>query len=207
MAGNPLDLPAVPSLASLYALLDRSPELRRFADEERLRDARVQLARLARTSDIQWHAGVRRLEATDDWAAVAGVSMSLGSARRAEPRVRAAEAELAALSLERESEKTALYATLSDAHAHLDAASVEVDMARTDVLPRLERAEQAAERAYRAGALSYLEWAQVESEMFAVRRDQVLTAIDAHKALIEIQRLTGEPFVASGTSSRPEIQP
>jgi cobalt-zinc-cadmium efflux system outer membrane protein len=206
VTGDPLAVPPAPTLDSLSALLDGSPELKRFADETRLREARLQLARSARTTDIQWQAGVRRLQETEDWAAVAGFSVPLGSKDRAAPRVRAAEADLAALSLERESEEMTLYATLTDAQARLVSASVEVEMARTEVLPRLQQAEQAAERAYRAGATSYLEWAQVQSEISTARREQVQAAIDGHRALIEIQRLTGESFV-SGTAARLETQP
>lgn len=207
VAGNPLDLAAAPSIETLRALLDRSPELRRFADESRLREARVQLARTARTPDIQWQVGVRRLEDTHDWAAVAGFSVPLGSQRRAAPRVRAAEADLASLSLERESEEISLYATLIDAQARLSAAGAEVTMAGTEVLPRLQKAAQSAERAYRAGALSYLEWAQLQSEETAARREQLSAAIDGHRALIEIQRLTGQPFIESASAQRAEKQP
>ncbi len=200
-AGDPLVLPAVPSLENLTAVLDRNPDLRRFADESRLREARVRLAESARMRDIQWRAGARRLEETDDWAAVLGVSVPIGAARHV-PRARAAEAELAVLALERESEAISLYATLTDAHARLSAASTEVAMARNDVLPRLERAEAAAERAYRAGALSYLEWAQVHAQTMETRREQLLTAIDAHRALIELQRLTGDPFTAANSQEK-----
>jgi cobalt-zinc-cadmium efflux system outer membrane protein len=65
------------------------------------------------------------------------------------------------------------------------------------VLPKLADAEAAAERAYRAGAISYLEWAQLQSERTAARRQQLDTALDAQRALIEIQRLTGDAFVAT----------
>jgi cobalt-zinc-cadmium efflux system outer membrane protein len=180
--------------------------LRRFADESRLREARVQLARTARSTDIQWQAGVRKLEETNDWAAVVGVSVPLGSTRRAAPGVRAAEADLAALALERESEEISLYATLTDAQARLSTASMEVSMARADVLPRLQQAEQAAERAYQAGASSYLEWAQVQSEVTDARREELRAAIEGHRALIEIQRLTGESFTGPAPN-RAERQP
>lgn len=205
--GDPLAMPSVPSLEALQTLLDRSPELRRFADEARLREARVQLARTARSADIQWQAGIRRLEQTDNWAAVVGFSVPLGSAKRAAPQIRAAEAEVASLALERESEEISLYATLADAQARLGIASAEVSLARTDVLPRLEQAEQLAERAYRAGALSYLEWAQLQAEATAMRREELQAAIEGHRALIEIQRLTGESFLAPGTTNRAERQP
>ena len=56
VTGDLLALPAVPSLESLTALIDRNPQLRRFADEARLREARVQLARTAQVADIEWQA-------------------------------------------------------------------------------------------------------------------------------------------------------
>jgi len=198
VAGDVLNLPTIPPLSGLRALLERSPELRRFADESRLHEARLQLARAARTTDIEWNAGIRRLEEDGSWAAVAGVSMPLGNTRRAEPGIRAAQAELTALALERESAALTLEATLIEAHLRFSAASAEVRAARDVLLPKLQQAERAAERAYRAGALSHIEWSQVEVESFAARREQVLVAVEAHRALIEIQRLTGSPFI-SGT--------
>jgi cobalt-zinc-cadmium efflux system outer membrane protein len=193
--GDLLALPAIASLAQLRELLQRSPELRRFADESRLREARLQLARSARATDIEWNAGVRRLEEDGSWAAVAGLSVPLGNARRAGPGIRAAQAELAALSLEREAQALTLEATLVEAHLRFSAASAEVRAARDELLPRLDAAERAAERAFRAGALTHLEWSQVRSESHAARREQLLAAIEAHRALIEIQRLTGAPFI------------
>jgi cobalt-zinc-cadmium efflux system outer membrane protein len=191
----------------LSALLEGNPQLRQFADEKRLREARVQLARSASTPDIEWQAGVRRLESTKEWTAVLGVSIPLGTRARAEPRVKAAQAELAALSLEHESEEITLYETLTDAHARLTTARDEAEMARIDLLPRLQQAERAAERAFRAGALSYLEWAQVQSDTTMARQEQLQAAIEAHRALIEIQRLTGQPFIAAEFSSTTEAPP
>jgi cobalt-zinc-cadmium efflux system outer membrane protein len=119
----------------------------------------------------------------------------LGSARRAQPGIRAAQAELAALSLEREAEALSLEATLIEAHLRYSAASAEVRAARDVLLPKLEAAERASERAFRAGALTHLEWSQARTDHYATRREQLLSAIEAHRALIEIQRLTGAPFI------------
>ena len=96
-------------------------------------------------------------------------------------------------------------ATLAQAHGQYVAAKSEVDLARSELLPRLVRADQAAERAYRAGALSYLEWAQLQSETTAARTRQLAAAIDAHRALIEIQRLTAEPFVIASAANKDTI--
>jgi outer membrane protein, heavy metal efflux system len=207
VAGDLVALPVVPPLESLLALAEGSPEVRRFADEARLREARVQLARTTRSADIDWQAGVRRLEDTDSWAAVVGVSVPLSARRRAEPRVRATEAELATISLERESAELTLVATLTEAHSRLSVATLEVEGFRTEILPKLAQAEAASERAYRAGALSYIEWAQVQSDAMSARREQLQAAIEAHRALIEIQRLTGSPFTGADAGPASETQP
>jgi cobalt-zinc-cadmium efflux system outer membrane protein len=202
VAGNPLSIPSIPSLEKLRDLIERSPELRRFADESRLREARVQLARSQRATDIDWRAGVRRLEEDGSWAAVVGVSVPLGSASRAEPGIRAVQAELAALSLERESEAMTLEATLIDAWSAFIGASAEVAAARDVLLPKFEQAAHSSERAFRGGALTYTEWSQVQADAMSARREQLLAALEAHRALIEIQRLTGSSFVEADKVER-----
>ena len=72
-------------------------------------------------------------------------------------------------------------------------------LATIRALLRLKRAEQAAERAYRAGAISYLEWAQLQAMRIQARQRQLDAAVSAQSALIEIQRLTGQPLVANAT--------
>lgn len=207
IAGNPLILPTIASLDTLTAELEHTPEITQFADERRIGEARLQLARSAAKPDLNWQVGVRRLQETDDTALVAGLSMPLGSRSRAQPEIRAAEAELEVLSIEREAKGLSLYSTLVEAHGRYTVAQAEVDRLQDDVLPKLTRAEKAAERTYRAGAISYLEWAQLQSEQTAARQQQLDVALDAQRALIEIQRLTGQAMVASvvGASSGDSI--
>ena len=195
--GDPLTLPAIAPLEALEAELDRTPELGQFADERRIAEARLQLARSAATPDLQWQVGIRQLQENDDVAFVAAVSMPLGSRARAKPEISSAEAELHALSVEREAKGRSLYSTLVEAHGRYTVARAEVARLEDEVLPKLTRAEQAAERAYRGGAISYLEWAQLQSERTAMRQQQLDVALDAQRALIEIQRLTGQAFVTT----------
>lgn len=196
-AGDPLMLPKIPAFADLAGQLERTPELSQFADERRIREARLQLARSASSADLDWQVGVRRLQETDDVALVGSLSLPFGARQRAQPEIRIAEAELASLEIERESKGLSLYSTLVEAHGRYRTAEVEVARLGDDVLPKLGKAEAAAERAYRAGAISYLEWAQLQSERTSARKQQLDAALDAQRALIEIQRLTGAPFVAA----------
>ncbi len=200
VSADPLRLPAVDDFAALANLLERTPELHQFADEQRIREARLQLARSQAAPDLDWQVGVRRLQATDDFALVGSLSLPLGASRRAQPEIRVGEAELASLEIEREAKGLSLYSTLAEAHGRYRVAQVEVARLRDDVLPKLAKAEAAAERAYRAGAISYLEWAQLQSERTLARKQQLDAALDAQRALIEIQRLTGQAFVAGSTT-------
>ena len=73
----------------------------------------------------------------------------------------------------RESESLTLETTLIDAHLRLSSAAAEVAAARDVLLPKLDQAEQSAARAFRAGALTYTEWAQVQGDASDARRGQL----------------------------------
>lgn len=191
-----LALPALPGRVELAQLLEATPDITRFADEARVREAQLALARSDAAFDLSWELGVRRLEASDDVALVAGVSVPLGARTRAGPGLRAAQAELDALGTEREATVRTLYATLAEAYGRYSVATAEVQALGSDIIPRLARAGAAAEKAYRAGAATYAEWAQIQAEHATVLRQQHELALGAWLALVEIQRLTGHAFIA-----------
>lgn len=197
VSGDPMQLPALQDFAVLADELQRTPELAVLAGERRIREAQVQLARTEARPDVSWQVGVRNSRDTRDTSLVAGFSVPLGSVRRADPEIRAAEAELALNSVEREARALQLYATLAEAHGRYLTSRLEVTRMARDVLPQLKRAENAAEKAWRAGAISYMEWAQLQAMRIEARQRQLEAAIAAQTALIEIQRLTGQSMVAA----------
>ena len=165
VSGRMLALPAIADFEQIAAHLRNAPELAQLADRRRIAEARLQLARSERATDVSWQLGVRRLQENGDSGLVASLTVPLGSAARAAPGIRGAQAELGLLEVQREVEAFSLQATLADAHGRYRIAQAEVQALRTQVSPRLQQAERAAERAYRAGALSYLEWAQLQGEL------------------------------------------
>lgn len=197
VSGDPMQLPALQDFAVLADALQRTPELAVLAGERRIREAQVQLARTQARPDVSWQVGVRNSRDTRDTSLVAGFSLPLGSVRRAGPEIRAAEAELALNSVERDARALQLYATLAEAHGRYLTSRLEVTRMGRDVLPQLQRAENAAEKAWRAGAISYMEWAQLQAMRIDARQRQLEAAIAAQTALIEIQRLTGQSMVAA----------
>jgi len=201
--GDPLALPDIADFDALRALLARSPELLQFNDRARIAEARLQLARSDATPDIGWQAGIRHQRENGDTSLVGGLVVPLGSRARAQPAIRAAAAELALVSIERDAGDRALQATLADAHGRYRVAQSAVSLLARDVLPRLDRAASATERAWRAGAVSYLEWSQLQDARSDALRQQLDAAEAAQIALIELQRLTGQPLVVAHATPDP----
>jgi cobalt-zinc-cadmium efflux system outer membrane protein len=202
-----MQLPALQDFGVLADTLQRTPELAVLAGERRVREAQLQLARTQARPDISWQAGVRNSRDSGDTSLVAGFSLPLGSVSRAGPEIRAAEAELALNGVEREARALQLYATLAEAHGRYETSRLEVTRMARDVLPKLQRAENAAEKAWRAGAISYMEWAQLQAMRMDARGRQLDAAIAAQTALIELQRLTGQGLLASADGSTPTDTP
>ena len=203
VSGDPLQLPALQDPRQLADLLDHTPELVLIAGEQRVREAQLQLARSQKRADVSWQLGLRNNRSGSDAAIVAGFSVPLGSARRAEPEIRAAQADLAMSAVVREGRALQLFATLAEAHGRYEVARLEVMRMGSDVLPQLQRAEKSAATAWRAGAISYLEWAQLQAMRIEARQRQLDAALSAQTALIEIQRLTGQSLVATANEGTP----
>jgi cobalt-zinc-cadmium efflux system outer membrane protein len=201
VSGDPLQLPALQPFDVLADELQRTPELAVLAGERRVREAQLQLARTQARPDISWQVGVRNSRDSGDTALVGGFSLPLGSVRRAGPEIRAAEAELALNGVERDARALQLYSTLAEAHGRYETSRLEVTRMASDVLPQLRRAENAAEKAWRAGAISYMEWAQLQAMRIEARQRQLDAAIAAQTALIELQRLTGQGLLAHASTA------
>lgn len=196
VAAVPESAPALPTLAELTARIAASPELLAFAGEARIREARLRLAETEASPDAAWNVGVRRLQDSGDTGLVAGFSLPLGTRQRAEPAIAAARAEREALGMQRESAALQLEAVAVDAWSQVESGALQADRLRAEVLPRLERAAAQSERAYRAGALSYLEWAAVQTDITTSRFALLEARVATQRALIELQRLTADSWTA-----------
>lgn len=162
--GEPLAVPELGGFQALAVLLDKTPELAQLAGEACIHEAQLRLARSDAKTDLHWQIGGRGIRGgdNDDVALVAGVNFAVGADRRAQPGIRAAEAQLAFSSIEQEALTVRLYSTLSTAYGTYTTARLKVRRLQEEVMPRLAKAEQAADRAWRAGAIGYLEWAMLQ---------------------------------------------
>lgn len=182
----------------LAGRIDSSPEFLQFADEARVRDAELRLVELRRRPDVRTQLGVRHYDSGDDVALIAGFSVPLGSARRAQSAIDRARAQRARTDAEREAAFLKVQAQLFAQYQALEHARLEANTLRERVIPQLERALQMTESAYQRGRYSYLEWTDAQRELLAARRRLTDVAATFHTLSVEIERLTGQSLETMG---------
>ena len=164
-----------------------------------MQQAALRLAQSARRSDIEWQAGVRRLQGSQDIGFVGGVSIPLNSGRRNVAAISAAESSLALLPVEREAALRSLQIQLRGFYQQRVIGVETLNILKMNVIPELQTALQETREAYNSGRYSYLERISARNELIAARRALIQAAADAQLAQLEIERLTGESLSATDT--------
>ncbi|MBY8965230.1 TolC family protein [Algiphilus sp.] len=189
-------LPEASALPDIVAGLERNPQLRRLAEQRRIEAARQQLAQGQAATDIRLSGGLRRREEAGDTSLVLGLSVPWGSTQRAQPGIRASEAEVAAQQRMYQAVRRELYAIVYARYQEMVHAGTEVAMLRSDILPAAQSALEAIQDGYARGRYGYLELATAQEDLIAHRRRFIDAAYRYHRHLIEIERLTGTAAAA-----------
>lgn len=198
------------SLNELLLQLEANPDLAQLASVESLRAAELREAHTQRDPNLQWNAGLRRLQSSSDTAFVVGVSVPLGTAQRASGAIAEALARQGSAALELGSMRVQLQARLRSLHAAHAQALDEIAVLQSAVLPPFEAALAATEAAFEQGRYSYLELTLAQQQVLQARRDLIAAAARAHALGADIERLTGAAYhadSASGASSSMEQAP
>jgi cobalt-zinc-cadmium efflux system outer membrane protein len=176
---------------SLVQLLERNPDLVRFATEKRLAETRIQLARSRRKADIEIAGGLRHFNLTDDTGLVVSLDIPLGSRSRAVPKVEEAEQLSLRNPYDLEQRHLELHATLFEVHQEISHAIDAVSTYRETIIPLSESALKDYDKGYSAGRYSLLELFVAQRTLLDSRLEAVMSAADYHRYRIEIDRLTG----------------
>ncbi len=197
--GDVHQLPVPDAYANLLARLEQNPDLSRYLNEKRLREAELRLAEARAKPNWQLTAGVRRLERTDDQAFIAGITIPLTTRNRNEGQISEARARLAMTDADRAATRVQIETQLFALYQELQHSLHRAATIREEILPRIELALKDTERAYAAGRYGYFELRVVQAELLDTRTALVESSIDAHRHVIEIERLTGAAVTSSAT--------
>ncbi len=178
-------------LAEVIGTIGANPDLARWATEQDRRRAALNLEKARAVPDISVGGGVRRFEQTDDAALVFGLTIPLPLSNRNQGAIRAATADLAKTRRQYEAAQAGTWAALSQAAGALATAYEEVTILRSDVLPKAQRAFDAARQGYEQGKFDYLYILDAQRTLFRTQT-QYVDAVEAyHKARADVERLTG----------------
>ncbi len=183
-------LPPVADFATLAARLPQSADQRAFAFETDALEAQRRVAAAGASPDVALSLGVRRLETLDDDALIFGVSVPLGTARRAALGVERVGAELAAVDARREAARLDVHQRLFALYQELQHARHVFDTHRNDMIPKAESALTLNRRGYELGRLNLLIMTQAQQVLVELREAQVDAAARFHRLLVDIERLT-----------------
>ncbi|SHF85527.1 outer membrane protein, cobalt-zinc-cadmium efflux system [Marisediminitalea aggregata] len=190
-SGDLLDIPARPDVEMTLARIKDTPQLQKFATEERVLASKIALADTEATPRWQFSAGVRRLESTDDFGLVAGVSIPWGEKASNAGTIMALKAQQDGLLSQYKAAEQALDAKLYVLLLELEHSYHVIETIKTGIIPELENALTEANRAFENGQLNYSVWSDIRNQHISAQ----LQLLDAYEMLhlqhIEIQRLTG----------------
>ena len=195
VAGDLLALPAVEPHAVLAAGFERNPQLVRYATEERVAAANLRLAEARRWPALRPHLGVRRLEATNDTALVAGVSVPIPLLNRNQGEVSGSRASVSRARAEADATRVRLQTTLFELYEELEHYFHRAETLRVEVIPRLTEALAGTRRAYERGRYGYFELRSVQTDLLRAQSDLVEASVGAHRLVIALERLTGQRVV------------
>lgn len=192
-------LPTVPEFSLLVAQLEKSPVLARYAVESRWHEAQVRLAQSLRRSGPILSAGLRRVEATDDFGFVAGISLPLPLRDQTQGTVREARELRSQAEASGEATRLELRATLFAVYQEMLHARTALTQLKQKIIPTAEETLTLADRGYRAGRFSLLELLDAQKSLIELRGAVVANAAAFHLHVIEIERLIGAPLSANST--------
>lgn len=183
--------PVALSLAQLSTQLTTNPDLALLASEVQVRAAEVRAAQSAGRPALEWSAGVRRFQATDDSALVVGLSVPLGASARATGATMTARANQQIAEQEQGSAHIQLEATLGNLYQAHQQALAEVNSLRTTVLPTLRQAAKATQTAFDQGRYGYLELRAAQVDLLDAQTALIEAAARVHLLATDMQRVTG----------------
>lgn len=194
--GNISQLPELVSFAELLNRVDENPDFVRFAREQRLRKSELAMAESEAKPSWQLNTGIRRFQESGDQALIFGVTIPLARHNRNQGGVAEAQAKLAMASADQTAARIRMETQLFALYQELVHSMHRVTVLRDEVLPKVEQALVETQRAYTNGRYGYFEFQTVQQEVLDAQSAIIETSINAHKRLIEIERLTGTSLLS-----------
>ncbi len=193
------DLFAISPLVSFESLLDRleaNPVLGRWATEMTHRQAQAEYADSQAIPDIQLQGAYRRIEELQTNTLVLGLSIPLNIFDRNQGGIQEAKHRYVKTEAEKQAVKLRLQTVLADSYNRLSVAHQQVTSLKSEVIPGAQTAFDAVQEGYRFGKFGLLDVLDSQRTLFESRSWYLDALGEYHKAVLEIERMLGEPLAS-----------
>jgi cobalt-zinc-cadmium efflux system outer membrane protein len=191
-------LPELPTLQAINAQLDQAPDLMRLANEARLQEAQMRLAKANGRRDVEITLGARHDRLTDDNTLVAGLSIPLNLRNPNRGNIARAQAQLAESEAQLNARRIELISALQALYRNLSLVREELALVEDSALPLARQLYRDIEKGYRVGRYSLLDLTSAQQEQIALEQQAIELAARFHQHRNEIERLTGLSLSLSG---------
>lgn len=191
VAGDLMALPSAAALPQLQNRLKQNPDLEQLNALLGVREAELRKAQSQAMAGWEWRAGLRQFQSSDDLALVMGLSLPLGTEKRAQGAISTASFQRDEALYQRDKAELKLLARLDQLHQDYQNARQEVHSLQSEVLPLLQEANRETRRAFEYGRYGYLELQAAQTDLLSAQQALIDAALRAQYVRIAIERLTG----------------
>lgn len=189
-------LVTVPSLEALAQRARSSPERMRAVAEVARRGALLDGEKAKRYPDFTLGAGVKRTLDTRENLPLFTFSMPLPIFDRNQGNVREALKRMDKARDEQSTNDTRLQSELGQTFERFKAIEMELVTLREELLPAAKSAFDAATTGYQLGKFGFLDTLDAQRTLFRTNQQYVKALAEYHRAIADLERLTGEPLNA-----------
>jgi len=189
--GSLLGIPSITEIESAVEKLKSNPRLKVFAAQQRIAESEIALAKANQEPAWTINTGIKRNEAVDDFAFIAGISIPLGGENRNRGQIIALQAKKKQSLAESDawfkdiSTQLLLLTHKLKHNRHVIAALSE------QTIPILEQAKTKAVEAYNLGRYRYTDLYAIQQELVTSQIELIQAYTDIQLFNIELERLTG----------------
>lgn len=181
----------IPTYKKLIENINDTPTIERWLIEEKVKQAKVELEEANQIPDVTLGVSYRRLEATNDDAAVMQFTVPLPFFNRNQHNLYKAKALSQKVQNLTKNSKNKIKELIFSLYKELVHSQVELKESEQVILPAAESALRAATDGFNQGKFSYLDLADAQKIFFNAKKNYINSALKYQERLVEIEKLTG----------------
>ena len=189
--GSLIGIPTISQLDVAYEQLKSNPRLKVFASLQRITESEITLAKVNQKPAWTVNTGIKRNEAIDDFAFIAGISIPLGGENRNHGQIMALQAKKNQSMAESDAWFKRIYTQLLLLTHKLKHNRHVIEGLSKETIPTLELASEKAVNAYKIGRYQFTDLYAIQQELNATQLALIQAYTNIQLFNIELERLTG----------------